>query len=198
LRFTAKPVSFILALTLVATMVNGDHPAVAASNVPNSSHAAVRPATDGYDGVTLYRGLAFGQGPVGALFPELEGLRQLTAKSDDRISAMVDQIAMADPTFFDRFAADIQSGDRVRIRAALQEADSIGAVASSRIAISQNSAYDVVDQSDIIVLVITLVIVFVIAFAFFAPAQGGDVSTLDRDLAADRIARTLGPSARSG
>lgn len=184
--------AFLLAVTMVVGTVSNSYSAAAATTAQSHQATAAIPPSGGYDGRTLYVGLAFGQGPVAALFPELEGLHSMAAGHEDYVNATVSEMASLDPTFFERFAHEIQSGDRVRIRAALAEADDLGAVAASRVGVNEPNARMVADQ-ELILFIAAVIIVFVFAFIgpITAPTLQAQVAPLDRDLAADRIARVL-------
>ncbi len=113
------------------------------------------------------------------------------AGHEDYADALVQEIATLDPTFFNRFALEVQSGDRVQIRSALREADDLGRVASSRIIVDLPQARMVSDQSDIVLLVLTAVVLFVLIVVVAAPTLQSQYTPLDRDIAADRIAEVL-------
>src|SRR5215471_2582610 len=73
-----------------------------------------------YDGQTLFRGLFFGSGPVAAKVPTVTKVAPyFPAEYKSVESQVIKYLQTRDPTFFDRFAKDIQSGDRVRIAAAI-------------------------------------------------------------------------------
>jgi len=182
--------AFVMAILVVVGNADS-RPANAAAAAQSSSSRAVLAPIDGYDGETLYRGLAFGEGRVGALFPELDGIREVMAGHEDYADALVQEIATLDPTFFNRFALEVQSGDRVQIRSALREADDLGRVASSRIIVDLPQARMVSDQSDIVLLVLTAVVLFVLIVVVAAPTLQSQYTPLDRDIAADRIAEVL-------
>ena len=77
------------------------------------------------DGATLFRGVLFGAGPVGDLFPEVwKDARTLGYAPDSaQVAAvrerLIDEIARQDPAFLAGFAADVQSGDHLRIQGAV-------------------------------------------------------------------------------
>jgi SdpC family antimicrobial peptide len=85
------------------------------------------------DGETIFRGLVLDDGPVAKLFPEIWQDPQVVAyvrlanqhsSKEQRAAArqkLVDLVRKQSPTFFDRFAAEMQSGDPVRVEAALGE-----------------------------------------------------------------------------
>ncbi len=87
-----------------------------------------------YDGDTLFRGVFFAAGPVAKLLPEIWRNPEVAAYFEqarpavpaEQAAASIDQIVGAlnaqDPAFFGRFASDMQSGNRVRISQAFQEA----------------------------------------------------------------------------
>ncbi len=91
-----------------------------------------------YDGESVYRGVIFGQGAVAALFPEIwnqqavqQALDQMSPDQLDQYLAdrkvafaafddLVEIIRNDDPAFFERFGADMQSGEHLRVQAALE------------------------------------------------------------------------------
>ena len=177
--------AFILALVMVAASIAQAQPA-AAKAISDGPHAASALAPiDRYDGRQLYSGLVFGQGPVGALFPELSALRQLSAENQASIAAVMSEIQTIDATFYARFAASIHSGDRVAIRAALIEATDVGNVAASRLGLDEHSGRSVADQ-DIGGVLVVFVAVIIVIIAFWGART--DQNALDYDIAANRIA----------
>ena len=84
-------------------------------------------AVQKYDGKILFRALFFNSGPVVRVFPELRGssapLQPETAAQLERAQAQfLAKLQRADANFFSRFGRRIQSGDRVQIRIAIEEA----------------------------------------------------------------------------
>lgn len=79
-------------------------------------------------GEEAFKGLFFGEGAVAARLPEVTGSLALSnlppeeqARHAQRRTQLVASIKDADPTFFERFGADIQSGNHLRIEQALNE-----------------------------------------------------------------------------
>ena len=121
-------------------------------DVDNAEPEGGSDSSRSYTGEELVQGVFFMDGPVAELFPELleeiqarrgprskadedEGRRILAnapsagdlspeerAKLDDIQARIFDRIRAEDPTFFDRFAEDMQSGDNFLVDAALGEA----------------------------------------------------------------------------
>ena len=99
---------------------------------PIPSLAAGRaPAQQDYDGESMFRGLFFGQGEIGTLFPEIwHGTRfetiAFSEKGEDLALRMredlVHLIHRADTSFFDRFGEAIGTGSHLKISDALDEA----------------------------------------------------------------------------
>jgi len=87
-----------------------------------------------YDGETLFRGIFFAQGPVADQFPEIwkdqqniDFVEQMnTRQVRESATAFMAGMRAKDPTFFDRFASDIQSGNPVLVDDALQYAAKLG------------------------------------------------------------------------
>ena len=97
---------FRLAMLLVLTLLVV-HPDVAAASVSahTANHSTAAPR---FDGETLYRGLAFAQGPVAALFPEFASLPPPSAEAIAIVDRIVTRIRSIEPSFFPRFASAIQ------------------------------------------------------------------------------------------
>jgi len=109
---------------------------------PSSPLAPERDATNGapaigdppvapFDGLTIYRGVMQGRGPVVDRVPELREhvrLDRFVTRPElvDAVvtvqDAIVDRMQTIDPAFFDRFGAEMTSGDHLRLRAALEDA----------------------------------------------------------------------------
>ncbi len=74
-----------------------------------------------YDGVTLYRGLFFASGPVASKIPTIQkAAPYLPADYKKLEPQIIRYIEKKDPAYFDNFAKDIQSGDRVRVAEAIK------------------------------------------------------------------------------
>lgn len=101
-------------------------PAVAAQSSAVATAAARSAAAARYDGEAIFRGLVFGQGPVAKLFPELANTPVATPQQAAAIDMIVGEMRTLDQGFFDRFGREMQSGSRVRIRAAIDEANTLG------------------------------------------------------------------------
>jgi SdpC family antimicrobial peptide len=94
----------------------------------NNDRAALAGARTALSGEEVFRGLVFREGAVAAVFTETGGslpprkltLGQREARERESEQLMAD-IRKADPTFFDRFGSDLQSGDHLRIEQALRE-----------------------------------------------------------------------------
>jgi len=98
--------------------------AFAKMHANSSGSAQVRGQVPTYDGVTLYRALFFGSGQLATQIPTL---RKITpyypAEYKSLEGKAIDYIKAKDPSFFDSFARDIQSGDRVKVGQALKRAN---------------------------------------------------------------------------
>jgi SdpC family antimicrobial peptide len=123
-------------VTVLVACGNDDRTALAQSRQPLS-------------GEEVFRGLVFHEGPVAAQLPEVWRQvppRQLTPEQQEararRKDAVVADIRQADPTFFDRFGADIQSGDHLRIEQALDESAKLVKQAAQKLAPAAPTAGD--------------------------------------------------------
>jgi SdpC family antimicrobial peptide len=81
-----------------------------------------------YDGETIFQGLFFGKGPVAQLFPEIwedpvikRALEQNAEEMNRLIERVITRIHNEDPTFFQRFGREVQSGDHLRVQQALEQ-----------------------------------------------------------------------------
>ena len=112
----------LLALAGLSAACAGDRtPTAAATQAP-----AAR-----FNGEQLFRGIYFGQGEAGNALPEIwaEGKSAEAhahnaaelAEVRHQIDAIVAKVNAQDPRFFDRFAADVRSGDRLRIQGAVDQ-----------------------------------------------------------------------------
>ncbi|HUQ34667.1 MAG TPA: hypothetical protein VM095_21290 [Pyrinomonadaceae bacterium] len=73
-----------------------------------------------YDGVTLYRGLFFASGPVALKIPTLrKTAKYFPADYKNMEPRLIKYIQDKDPNFFNNFAKEIQSGDRMRVARAI-------------------------------------------------------------------------------
>lgn len=112
MRRNLKRIALLLLILGVSVgLVNT--PVLANSNGNSEHHAKI------YDGETLFRGLIFGQGPVAKLFPNVwpAEIREKAnnPKAKKAVDLIIDQIKSDNPTFFDEYAAVMQSGNYVKI-----------------------------------------------------------------------------------
>jgi SdpC family antimicrobial peptide len=114
--FTNRFVSFCMCAIFMATAAGCS----SASPASSSLHAQ-------YSGETLFRAIYFGQGEVAKAFPEVWELKafaplhHLTPEQAVRLDKFVAAIDAKYPGLFDRFAVEIQSGDHLRVQAAMLE-----------------------------------------------------------------------------
>ena len=202
---------FRLAMFLVLTLLVV-HPDVAAAASARAQPAAHSTAAPRFDGETLYRGLAFAQGPVAALFPEFASLPPPSAEAIAIVDRIVTRIRSIEPSFFPRFASAIQKGDRVRIRAAIDNARTITEQAIQQEFGASNQAKPtgpdcifisvvlVVTAAGVVALLAVVSAVTVVNFEVtgnvminidYVLAGSASSSTLANDLWIDSIARTL-------
>ena len=114
-------------LVIVALVLLGEgSPGYAASASGAARSGSIQAGPVRYDGETILKGLAFGQGPVARLFPELASTPPLSAQAAAAVDMIIAQMRAFDPGFFARFAAATYSGSRVRARAALENANELG------------------------------------------------------------------------
>jgi len=102
--------AIVLAVVLTLSFINS----VYSVREPEQARAA-------YDGVTLYRGLFFASGPVASKIPTIQkAAPYLPADYKKLEPQIIRYIQKKDPAYFDNFAKDIQSGDRVRVAEAIK------------------------------------------------------------------------------
>ena len=107
-RRVSSGIAVVLAVAVTVSLVNSAH----------SVQAPVQGAP--YDGVTLYRGLFFASGPVASKIPTIRKVAPyLPADYKNLESQIIKYIQAKDPSYFDRFANEIQSGDRVKVANAI-------------------------------------------------------------------------------
>lgn len=99
-----------------------------------------------YDGVTLYRGIFFGYGPVADKIPEVRDHLKLEYFLTDPVmmngfitlyNRVMGEIRRIDPNFFNDFALAMQSGDYLLIQEMIQYAGQITLAAAQRIPMLQ-------------------------------------------------------------
>ncbi|HUQ34668.1 MAG TPA: hypothetical protein VM095_21295 [Pyrinomonadaceae bacterium] len=79
-----------------------------------------------YDGITLYRGLFFASGPVVNKIATLnKASRYFTPEYKGLEGQVIKYLQGNDPTFFDNFAREIQSGDRARVAAVIRNTNKL-------------------------------------------------------------------------
>jgi SdpC family antimicrobial peptide len=104
--------------------------------------APQRNAGTPYDGETLFRGLFFGSGPVAAKIPTVGKVAPYFPSDYRNLeNQIIKNIQGKDPGFFDRFAKEIQSGDRVRIAAAIKSANQVNRDALLEVTKSSKTAF---------------------------------------------------------
>ena len=163
-----------------------------------------QPVAAHYDGETLYRGLYFAQGPVAELFPDVPRPTTSAARTA-AINAIVNRVRTQHPEFFAEFALAMQSGNRVKIRAALDNADAVTREAVRSLGVANatsgrsNGECIEINIFGFEVLVVFLEGVAVVdtaavleAFFFLTPQEGSQQAPLARSQWIDRIAKTLG------
>lgn len=161
-----------LAIALVTALTIGvSAPASAAMR----SAENVSAATATYDGPTLFDAIFFNTGPGAALLPA-----ERPTMTSEGAAALTSTIDRTDPTFFHRFAADIHSGDRVAIRAALEE----GRGKLLALASLQDPLATAYVNCDLIVgyiwIVIDFIIVTMVDFDLYQPCDTAPRTDFDR------------------
>jgi SdpC family antimicrobial peptide len=212
---TTRPFAIVLTLALVLTNFIGASPVAAASAAGGTQ---LQSRSQRFDGETLFRALAFAQGPAASLFPEFAGFKAPSAQQLAVIDRLIARLGQMDPGFFASFAS-IQNGNRPNIRRQLERAGlklheainaefgapTAGGVQPACIDIVVFVALVVVlDIAAVVTVVIDVTAAEVVNLVltgnvvlnvdlFFAPVAGGGValSPLAKDQWVDRIAQRL-------
>ena len=80
----------------------------------------------GYDGRDLFRGLMLGYGPIADQYPHLTpDIGTPTPEQAREAEQLIDTVHKLDPTFLDRFATDITSGNHITIDRTLTHAKNL-------------------------------------------------------------------------
>jgi SdpC family antimicrobial peptide len=105
----AAGIAVVLTVAITVSFLNGSYSV--------AEPVQLRP----YDGLTLYRAFFFGQGPVVSKIPSLSKVaRYFPTDYKNLEGPITNYIRKKDPTFFEQFGRDIQSGDRVKVSAAIR------------------------------------------------------------------------------
>jgi SdpC family antimicrobial peptide len=123
--FRPRLKSVIAVVVASASLSYGLGPTVAwASGGSTAAPAASKRLA--YDGETLFRGLFFRQGPVGQQLPDL-AIAPMAPTADGAavLDTLVAQMRQSDPRFFSRFAKGVLSGNRLKILAAIKDAQTV-------------------------------------------------------------------------
>ena len=114
-----------------ATTVTALILSIAFLGTPRPVLAQTQSAPRTFTGSQIFRGLLFGEAPVSQLFPEVwaseQAIQSLDTKEkvialNDLKKSVIADIISHDSTFMARFGQEMQSGDVLRIQAALDEA----------------------------------------------------------------------------
>lgn len=157
-------------------------------------------------GQALYRGMVLGEGPAAKLFPEIWESRTVQDKvaisEEERRAAadsVVSWISRKDPTFFQRFGADLTSGDREAIAAILDETRDLTVAAVKEVSAGkrrggaspgEDRGLGVFLYGDVAVVYDIAVAVVAVAFGFVAvtPADKSE-GHLQQDAWVDALAK---------
>lgn len=113
-RYLSTVLAVALSVTLIAAFIDK------AYSVPTPVQA-VR-----YDGITLYRGLFFGSGPVASKIPSIGKVAPYFPAEYKNLEGQITRYIQAkDPNYFNRFAVEIQSGDRLRVAEAIRNTNKL-------------------------------------------------------------------------
>jgi SdpC family antimicrobial peptide len=118
--------SVIAVIVTSASLAYGLGPSVAWASGGSAAAPAASNRLPAYGGETLFRGLFFHQGPVGQKLPDLAIAP--TAPAGDGatvLDTLIAKMRQSDPRFFNRFASGILSGNRLKILAAIKDAQTV-------------------------------------------------------------------------
>jgi SdpC family antimicrobial peptide len=162
-----------------------------------------------YDGQTLYRALFFGTGPLVKKIPTLStASRYLPADYKALQGPAIKYIQAKDPAFFPNFAGEIQSGDRVKVAAAIRNANVIQKEAlvavtkesNTRIASSirrmtteapREKEPEAENDANVAIEVVVWVAVLVVVLLFWEQPPPAEVKGLSFERYVDEIVRTV-------
>lgn len=190
--------SYALAtLLLISSLAASPSPSVASGGAPTQQAAR-------FDGRVLFEAVAFGQGPAARLFPELASIPKASPETARAIALILDQMEASAPGFFDRFGTDLYSGDRVRVRSALERGVKLADETISRLQAAGGSNIGIaqvfVFQAAVLLFLAVAAIIVLVGEAAVAvnrvvtiSSAMSEESSLVRDRWADRIVRTLTP-----
>jgi SdpC family antimicrobial peptide len=192
------------AVTLTILLIGLSSPAVASPR--GDAPRAIRPV----DGETLFIGLYFGRGPAAAYFPEFwenpQVVRVLKSvdivKSIQAQNRLMDLLRQRDATIFTRFGDDMQSGNQVRVRDALNEMRQRVEEIATEQGVDLHRPIRALDEEAAIYLILAVV---AIIFAFITliveggpahdrPKEASVGSNLERDLWIDSLTHRLDAS----
>ncbi len=178
------------------------------------SQATTQQTNPRYDGETVFRGVFLDDGPVAKLFPEIWENPAIVGYLDqDAQAGAKEQVAAArqyvikglrvqDPTFFDRFEKEMQSGDHIRIRQAMNEVgERLVKLSENSPTLQNNSSWFIYKQNFIFqqnyVFLQNVLAIYQYIYQIIAPTPFSfdDASGLRRDMMVDLVAKRLGPQA---
>lgn len=167
-----RGIAIVVALAIAATCTEPVQSALPA--VPGES----------YDGASLYRSLFFAKGPLAAKIPTLRRVSpRIPAEYKKVEPEVIEYVRQRDPQFFNQFATEVQSGDRVRVANAIKAAHAIHMQALA--AVTRNSKTQLASEvsrlraerppeaendANVAVFVLVWVAIFVVVF-WNSPAQ---------------------------
>jgi SdpC family antimicrobial peptide len=124
--FRSRLKSVIAVVVGSASLAYGLGPSVAWASGGSATASAASNRLPAYSGETLFRGLFFHQGPIGQRLPGLSiSPTAPTGQGALVLDALIAKMRQSDPAFFNRFATGIQSGSRLRILAAIKDAQAV-------------------------------------------------------------------------
>ena len=124
---------------------------------------AVSQETKRFSGEQIFRGINFGDGPVAELFPEVWKNSQVLQQfgNERGVKALIIlrekiilEIKTSDPTFMDKYSREMQSGEHLRIQAAMEESKRKITIAMQTTGVI-NESY-MTDRADMDVVINTL------------------------------------------
>lgn len=194
--FMTRTFKTAIVTTLIASM--------ALLGLPSPTFAQEPPTPNAFTGEQIFRGIFFGQDPVSHLFPEMWGKDQAKVSEwNEMDEQIVARIIANDWTFMARFAAEMQSGEHLRVQAGLEEAgqSTIRAMQELGYLDKEGNPAEGLASGDclfafrvVVAVYVAAVAVVVWAFLYYKPRPGfvGDPSVLHRETLIQLITERLG------
>jgi len=200
----SRGLAVALMIAIIFQSVDIAHAQQATQPAPKVETATVKVQPRPYDGKTLYEALFFASGPLATKIPTVQKAAPYFPAEYKSLEPSIEKYILANnPTFFQNFANDIQSGNRVRVAAAIKSANVQQRAAL--IAVTKDSKTPLgtrvrtlgsapepdEPENDANVAVEVLVWVLVLVVAFLETPRPTELSGLTFDTYIDEIVRAV-------